>query len=83
MGLRSLSVIQYQNVTIRDRLYKLWLSLDAFKKQVDYLAANGFRVLSIENAIRYMRRDLNADSSRPISCPCRIRLPRNGSDFSR
>lgn len=67
MGLRSLSIIQYQNVTTRDRLYKLWLSLDAFKKQMDYLAVNGFRIISIDDAVKYMQRDLEIASYRPVS----------------
>jgi peptidoglycan/xylan/chitin deacetylase (PgdA/CDA1 family) len=67
MGLRSLSIIQYQNVTTRDGIYKLWLSLAAFKKQMDYLAENPFRILSIDDAVRYMRRALGTASHRAVS----------------
>jgi len=62
-----MSVIQYQNVTTRDRLYKLWLSLDAFKKQITYLTENRFRFLSIDEVVAYMERKLDTSSCRSVS----------------
>ena len=40
MRLRDLTILQYQNVTNDAHLHRLWLSLDAFKKQMAHLKEN-------------------------------------------
>ena len=67
MKLRELSIIQYQNVSIRDHLDKLWISVDSFKKQLEYIISNNFQVLSINDAIDYMERKRRTRDLRPIS----------------
>ncbi len=67
MRLRELSIIQYQNVTPTPNVHRLWLSIDAFRKQVDYLAAKHFEILSMDDAIHYMERKKGIANGRPIS----------------
>ena len=67
MRLRELSIIQYQNVSNRDHLHKLWISVDSFKKQLEYLTSNNFQILSINDAIDYMERKKRVKGLRPIS----------------
>jgi hypothetical protein len=67
MRLRDLSIIQYQNVSEAPHIHRLWLSVDAFKKQIDYLATNDFGILSMDDAIRYMERKKDTTDGRPIS----------------
>jgi len=67
MRLKELSIIQYQNVSKKHDVNRLWLSIDAFKKQMEYLAANHFQILSIDDAIHYMERRNSIKDRRPIS----------------
>jgi len=67
MKLRELTILQYQNVTKDAHLHRLWLSVDAFKRQMDHLAENGFNVISIDNAIDYMSGKIEFDGARPVS----------------
>ncbi|RJQ60350.1 MAG: hypothetical protein C4530_07985 [Desulfobacteraceae bacterium] len=67
MKLRDLTILQYQNVTKSAHLHRLWLSLEAFKKQMTYLAENNFHVLSLDEAIGYMERKVEVNGKRPIS----------------
>ena len=67
MRLRELSIIQYQNVSKNPDTYRLWLSIDSFQKQIEYLTANKFQLLSIDDAIHYMERKKRIENGRPIS----------------
>jgi peptidoglycan/xylan/chitin deacetylase (PgdA/CDA1 family) len=67
MRLRTLSIIQYQNITDNTRLNRLWLPVDAFRKQLEYLDRNDFRILSMDQAIKYMERTARIKKGRPIS----------------
>lgn len=67
MRLRELSIIQYQNVSPKPHPSRLWLSVESFKKQLEYISTNGFQVLSMDDAIQYMVRERDAIKSRPIS----------------
>ncbi|MBW1978641.1 MAG: polysaccharide deacetylase family protein [Deltaproteobacteria bacterium] len=67
MRLRPISIIQYQNVSPRPELNRLWLSLEAFKKQLEYLSKNNFQVLGLGDAINYMERKKEVGKLRPIS----------------
>ena len=67
MKLRELSIIQYQNVSSNPQVSKLWLSLDSFKKQLAYLAAHDFQLLSIDDALAFMERKKSVESGRPIA----------------
>ena len=67
MKLRELSIIQYQNVSPTPQVHRLWLSLDSFKKQLEYLATHDFQLLSIDEAIDFMERKKSVGNKRPIS----------------
>ena len=67
MRLRNLTIIQYQNVTRHYQAHRLWLSVDAFKQQLEYITKNGFRVLPLDQAIEYMEKRLEINEIRPIS----------------
>jgi len=67
MRLKELSIIQYQNVSPTPEVYKLWLPLHAFKKQLEYFAANDFQILSIDDALDTMEGKKSITSGRPIS----------------
>ena len=67
MRLKELSIIQYQNVSPTPEVYRLWLSLHAFKKQLEYFAANDFQLLSIDDALDTMEGKKSLTSGRPIS----------------
>jgi len=67
MRLRELSIIQYQNVSNRDHLDRLWISVDSFKKQLEFMISNNFQILSINDAIDYMERKKRLRDLRPIS----------------
>ncbi|MBW1696650.1 MAG: polysaccharide deacetylase family protein [Deltaproteobacteria bacterium] len=67
MRLRELTILQYQNVTTNFQLHGLWLSLDAFRKQMEYLKANNFKVLSIDDAISFMERKKETNNRRPVA----------------
>jgi len=67
MRLRELSIIQYQNVSTKPHLNRLWLSLNAFEKQLDHISRNGFRVLSMDAALQFMERAKKIRKTRPLS----------------
>lgn len=67
MRLRELTIIQYQNISPRPHPSKLWLSVESFEKQLEYISRNGFRVLSIDDAVQYMVRERKIKKGRPIS----------------
>jgi peptidoglycan/xylan/chitin deacetylase (PgdA/CDA1 family) len=67
MRLRELSIIQYQNISKTPQIYRLWLSVDAFQKQLKYLAAHNFHLLTIDEAIEYMERKKMITHGRPVS----------------
>jgi len=67
MRLRELSIIQYQNVSDRAHLNKMWLPIGAFIKQIEYLSANNFQGLSIDEAIDYMLKKNELKAKQPIS----------------
>ncbi len=54
-------------MTKNAHLHRLWLSIDAFKRQMAHLAENGFLVLSMDDAIGYMERKVEVNSKRPIA----------------
>ncbi|MEJ2725217.1 MAG: polysaccharide deacetylase family protein [Deltaproteobacteria bacterium] len=67
MRLRELSIIQYQNVSTKPHLNQLWLSLNAFEKQMDHISKNGFRVLSMDAALQFMTRVEEIRKTRPLA----------------
>lgn len=67
MRLRNLTIIQYQNVTRHYEAYKLWLSVDAFKQQLEYIMDNGFQVLTMDQGIQFMEKRHDTNETRPIS----------------
>ena len=67
MKLRDLTILQYQNVTKDAHLHRLWLSLDAFKKQMAHLEENDFKVLSFSEAIDYMEGNIKTDGKHPVA----------------
>jgi len=67
LNLRELSIIQYQNVSDKPHLDRLWLSIGSFKKQLEYLAINDFLLLSMDEAIDYMERKNDLKDVRPVS----------------
>jgi peptidoglycan/xylan/chitin deacetylase (PgdA/CDA1 family) len=67
MSLKELTIIQYQNVSKHPDAYRLWLSTDSFQKQIEYLTANNFQPLSMDDAILYMKRKKSIENGRPIS----------------
>ena len=67
MRLRELTIIQYQNVSIRDYLDRLWISLDSFKKQLEFMTSNNFQIISINDAVDYMESKKRLRNLRPIS----------------
>jgi len=66
MKLKELSIIQYQNVSATPHLHKLWLSIRAFREQLEYLAANNFQLLSIEDALNAMEGKKRLTNGRPL-----------------
>ena len=66
MKLQDLSIIQYQNVSKTHHIHRLWLSIDAFKRQLDFFSKNDFKVLTMDEAIDYMEKTKRY-KSRPIS----------------
>ena len=67
MRLRELSIIQYQNISPKPHPSRLWLSVESFKKQLEYISMNDFQVLSIDDALQYMKREKEIKRKRPIS----------------
>ena len=67
MRLRELSIIQYQNVSNESHVSRLWLPVNAFKNQLEYLAINNFQVFSMDEAINYMERKMRIKKVRPVS----------------
>ncbi|MDB9822170.1 polysaccharide deacetylase family protein [Deltaproteobacteria bacterium] len=67
MKLNDMSIIQYQNVSEAHHKYRLWLPINAFKKQLDFFSNNNFNILSIDNAVNYMEGKTSANYQRPIS----------------
>ncbi len=67
MRLKELTIIQYQNVCKNPEVYRLWLSIDSFQRQIEYLTANKFQLLSMDDAIHYMEREKTIEAGRPIS----------------
>lgn len=67
MGLKEMSIIQYQNIRPMPELYKLWLPLHAFQKQLDYFEKNSFHVMSIDEALNYMEKKIRGQRLRPLS----------------
>ncbi len=67
MRLKELSIIQYQNVSPTPEVYRLWLPLHAFKKQLEHFATNDFQLLSIDDALDAMEGKKSMASGRPIS----------------
>lgn len=67
MTIRELSIIQYQNVSSDPHVSRLWLSTDAFRRQMEYLSANEFSILSMDDALHYMTAKRNESNGRPIS----------------
>ncbi|MBW2029884.1 MAG: polysaccharide deacetylase family protein [Deltaproteobacteria bacterium] len=67
MKLRAISILQYQNVTDSPELHRLWLSLHSFRKQLEHLLENGFRVISMDHAMDYMQKTEDIGDGRPIS----------------
>ena len=67
MGLKNLSIIQYQNISQIPDIQRLWLPVNAFTKQVDYFSRNHFRVLSFDEAMDFMERKTSITHERPIS----------------
>jgi len=66
MKLRDLSILQYQNVSSTPQVNRLWLSLDAFKEQLEYLAAHDFRLLSIDDGLDFMENKTSVEKGRPV-----------------
>lgn len=66
MRLKELSIIQYQNVSGTYHYDKLWISVDAFKKQLDHFS-NNFHVLSMDDSIDFMERGKGVHRARPIA----------------
>lgn len=77
MRLRDLSIIQYQNISRRDHIYRLWLPLDAFRRQMEYFASGGFRILTMDEALRYMQKT----SPRGAACPIALTFDNGFRDF--
>ena len=67
MRLRELSIIQYQNVTPTPEVHRLWLPLRAFERQLEHFETNPFRILSMDDAVSYMKRENELRKERPIS----------------
>jgi len=67
MRLKELTIIQYQNVSKNPDTYRLWLSTDSFQKQIEYMTGNNFQLLTMDDAILYMKRKKRVDNGRPIS----------------
>lgn len=67
MRLKDLSIIQYQNVSKNPHVHRFWLSIESFQKQLEYLVANDFQILSMDDAIHYMERKKSIQDGRPIS----------------
>lgn len=66
MRLRELSIIQYQNVSNSAVLPRLWLPLSAFQKQISFFASNDLIILSMDDAMEYMKRRKYLKKGRPI-----------------
>lgn len=67
MRLRPLSIIQYQNVTNRHYLNRLWLPIGAFNKQLNFYSKKNFHVLTMDEAVDYMERKKKEPGFRPIA----------------
>ncbi|MBW1802925.1 MAG: polysaccharide deacetylase family protein [Deltaproteobacteria bacterium] len=67
MRLRDLSIIQYQNISPKPECSRLWLSTGAFQRQLDHISANGFHVLTMDEATDFMERKKQVPKNRPIS----------------
>jgi len=67
MGLKELSIIQYQNIRPLPELHKLWLPLHAFQKQLDYFKNNNFHIITIDEALDNMEGEKPKDKLRPLS----------------
>ena len=67
MKLRELTIIQYQNVSHKPQLNRLWLSCRAFNGQIEHLLRNPFQFLSMDDALSYMEGGLPLTDLRPIS----------------
>ena len=66
MKLRELSILQYQNVSPTPQIKRLWLSLDSFKEQPEYLAAHDFQLLSIDDGLDFMESKKSVKNGRPV-----------------
>ncbi|MBW2063756.1 MAG: polysaccharide deacetylase family protein [Deltaproteobacteria bacterium] len=67
MKLRTLSIIQYQNISDSPHLHRLWLSLNSFRRQMEHLSGNGFRIISMDDAVDYMLKRTGVKYGRPVS----------------
>ncbi|MFC1839741.1 polysaccharide deacetylase family protein [Thermodesulfobacteriota bacterium] len=67
MGLKEMSIIQYQNIRPLPELHKLWLPLHAFQKQLDYFEKNSFYIMSIDEALNHMEKKIWDQKLRPLS----------------
>ena len=67
MKLRELSIIQYQNVSEKSHISRLWLSSESFKRQLGHIAANNFQILSMDEAVNHMEGKNRVKGMRPIS----------------
>ena len=66
MKLRELTILQYQNVSPTPQINRLWLSLDSFKEQLEYLAAHDFQLLSIDDGLDFMENKKSVENERPV-----------------
>lgn len=67
MSLRDLTILQYHNVCRQPELSQMWLSLNQFKQQLDYLKCDPFTILSMDQAIDYMCKRFSPNGLFPIS----------------
>jgi peptidoglycan/xylan/chitin deacetylase (PgdA/CDA1 family) len=67
MGLKNLSIIQYQNINENPYIHRLWLPVTAFYKQIDYFYNNDFDVIHLDKAMEFMRKKVSSNHLRPIS----------------
>lgn len=67
IGMRALTILQFHNITPMHQTYRLWLPVRAFKAQLRHLQRSAMKIVGIEDALAYMRRQLHGGGARPIS----------------
>lgn len=65
--MKDLTILQYHNVCSRPEVSDMWLSVQQFEKQLNYLQNDRFAVVSMDQAIDYMLNERTLNGRFPVS----------------